>query len=253
MQGRILSQLEMLETRESIRILYAVESGSRAWGFASADSDYDVRFLYVRSAHDYLSIRPPRDVVELPLEDDLDINGWDLFKALTLFRSSNPPLIEWLFSPIVYLEHGELAANLRRLAQEHFSPRRMAYHYLSMAKRNYKEYIEGKSEVRLKKYLYVMRPLICVAWLEQNASPPPTRMEDALAGIALANDVRANLSEIVQRKQQSDELGVNPPFEALNRYIAETIERVTEAIPALPDPTIESLTLDALAWKELGL
>ena len=101
-------QLDEIESVHNVSILYAVESGSRAWGFASPDSDFDVRFLYVRPVLDYLRIRPMRDVIELPLTGDLDTNGWDIVKALNLFRSSNPALLEWLRSPIIYRERGGL-------------------------------------------------------------------------------------------------------------------------------------------------
>lgn len=101
---RIEAKLNEIETEYGVRILYAVESGSRAWGFASQDSDYDVRFIYVGAMRDYARIDPCRDVIELPIENDLDVNGWDLIKALVLFRKSNPPLMEWLYSPIVYKE-----------------------------------------------------------------------------------------------------------------------------------------------------
>src|SRR5947208_3039805 len=123
MKERIELQLDEIETRHNATILYAVESGSRAWGFASENSDYDVRFIYIRPIRDYLRIQPIRDVIELPIVDDLDVNGWDITKALNLFRSSNPPLLEWLNSSIIYRETGELAGSLRNLARTHSSMR----------------------------------------------------------------------------------------------------------------------------------
>jgi predicted nucleotidyltransferase len=100
----ILEQLEQIEQEEQVTILYACESGSRAWGFPSQDSDYDVRFIYLHKPEWYLSIYDKRDVIERPINNMLDINGWDLRKALNLFRKSNPPLLEWLQSPIQYKE-----------------------------------------------------------------------------------------------------------------------------------------------------
>ncbi len=138
-----------------------------------------------RGVRDYVRLQERRDVIELPIEGDLDINGWDMVKALTQFRKSNPSLLEWLHSPIVYRENGDFASRLRMLAQEHFSPRRMTYHYISMAKSNYRLSIENKAEVSLKKYLYVLRPLCCIRWMEQHQTPPPTSIHDALASIAL--------------------------------------------------------------------
>lgn len=104
MEDTIRSRLDAIQASENVCIVYACESGSRAWGFPSADSDYDVRFIYVRPVEWYLSIDDKRDVIECPVEDGLDINGWDLRKALRLSRKSNPPLLEWLGSPIVYLQ-----------------------------------------------------------------------------------------------------------------------------------------------------
>jgi predicted nucleotidyltransferase len=120
METAIKQALHIIETQKQVRILYACESGSRAWGFASHDSDYDVRFLYVHPASTYLRMDSPRDVIERPIVDDLDINGWDIFKALRLLRKSNPPLLEWLFSPIVYLENSTSIEDLRKISRQFY-------------------------------------------------------------------------------------------------------------------------------------
>ena len=121
---KISEQLTNIEAAHNVRILYAVESGSRAWGFASRNSDYDVRFIYVHQPNWYLSIRDRRDVIECPISDDLDISGWDLRKALGLFSKSNPPLLEWLGSPIIYKDVYELADNMREMLTTAFQPQR---------------------------------------------------------------------------------------------------------------------------------
>jgi len=138
MRKRIIQALQGIAETHDVRILYACESGSRAWGFASQDSDYDVRFIYVRKPEWYLSIdlEHKPDVIELPIVDELDVNGWDLRKALQLFRKSTPPLLEWLDSPIVYLENDSAAARLRPLAPTSYSPMACMYHYFKMAKGN---------------------------------------------------------------------------------------------------------------------
>ncbi|MCA9438875.1 MAG: nucleotidyltransferase domain-containing protein, partial [Candidatus Omnitrophica bacterium] len=140
--SEILSQLERIEDDRSVSILYACESGSRAWGFESRDSDYDVRFIYIRPRDWYLSVdlEKKRDVIELPIDDQLDINGWDARKALKLFRKSNPPLLEWLGSPIVYAEPFKFASTLREISKTHNAPTGCAYHYLHMARGNYREF-----------------------------------------------------------------------------------------------------------------
>lgn len=149
MKARITTELARIEAEEQVRILYACESGSRAWGFPSRDSDYDVRFIYVRRVDWYLSIYDKRDVIERPISGMLDINGWDLRKALNLFRKSNPPLLEWLRSPIVYKESYSTAEGIRRIFPATFSPRSCMYHYLHMARGNYREYLQGE-QVRVK-------------------------------------------------------------------------------------------------------
>ena len=150
MREKIQTQLCRIEEEEHIKILLAVESGSRAWGFASPDSDYDVRFIYIRRKEDYLRLDTIRDVIELPIDDVLDINGWDLQKTLRLLYKSNPTLFEWFSSPIVYQET-EFAAKFRDLMIHYFSSKKTLYHYISMAEGNYREYLKGDL-VRAKKY-----------------------------------------------------------------------------------------------------
>ena len=163
MEKIIVQKLHEIEEKEHVKILLAVESGSRAWGFASPDSDYDVRFLYVRTREDYLQLDPLRDVIEQPINDLLDINGWDLQKALRLMYKSNPTLFEWLKSPIIYIET-EFADEMRRVMSDYFSVKHSLYHYISMAEGNYKKYLRTEM-VKAKKYFYVLRPLLAGQWI----------------------------------------------------------------------------------------
>lgn len=255
--ARIQAELAQIEQRENVRILYAVESGSRAWGMASPDSDFDVRFVYVRPVTDYVRLRQLRDVIELPIDtslaNPLDINGWDLIKALTLFRASNPPLLEWLHSPIVYREQGELAVRLRALARDGYSPMRMSYHYHSMARRTYKEYLERRTEVGVKKYLYALRPLVAVRWMEQNHTPPPTEFEATISGVTIANEIRSELSELLQRKREGGETDAGPINATLMTFIEAELERISAMVRDLPDPPMPEEPLNALLWNELEL
>jgi predicted nucleotidyltransferase len=160
-QEQIHVALNTIERDEDVHIFYACESGSRAWGFPSADSDYDVRFLYIHPTPWYLSIdiETRRDVIERPINDQLDVVGWDLRKALKLFRKSNPPLLEWLTSPIVYTERFGIAEQLRQLVPTYYSPTASFYHYLHMAQGNFRDYLRGEM-VWIKKYFYVLRPYL---------------------------------------------------------------------------------------------
>ena len=146
-QEIICSQLSRIEEEEDLTILLAVESGSRAWGFPSPDSDYDVRFIYVRPAEHYLRLEKRKDVVELPPDDVLDINGWDFDKTLRLLHSSNPTLFEWMSSPVIYRKHREFDS-LMANASDYFLSLPGMYHYLNMADGNYREFLSRKSHGR---------------------------------------------------------------------------------------------------------
>src|SRR5689334_4705492 len=151
-QSEIREELSRIEASQDCRILLAVESGSRAWGFESSDSDYDVRFVYIRRPEWYLSVDLDlrRDVIERPISDLLDISGWDIRKTLRLFAKSNPPLLEWLSSPIVYVKRYQFPDALKALLPDYFSPVSSTYHYLHMAQGNYRDYLKGDT-VWLKK------------------------------------------------------------------------------------------------------
>ena len=145
----IQQKLAEIEEKEDVKILHCVESGSRAWGFASPDSDYDVRFIYVRKRDFYLKLERTRDVIEWQLDETLDINSWDLQKALQLLYKSNPTIFEWNSSPIVYKTSDEWTY-IKEFINEYFLAKSGIYHYISTAKTNYREYLKGEM-VRLKK------------------------------------------------------------------------------------------------------
>lgn len=231
---QILASLERIEHEENVRILYACESGSRAWGFPSKDSDYDVRFIYVRPLDWYLSIFEKRDVIERPISDMLDINGWDLRKALNLFRKSNPPLLEWLQSPIVYKENHVIADQIRRIVPLTFSPKSCIYHYLHMAKGNYREYLQGE-RVKIKKYFYVLRPLLACEWIERHDTMPPVEF-DRLVDDLVPKDsqLKTMIDGLLVRKKAGDEMDYEPRIEPINVFLEERIQYYEEMAASMP-------------------
>ena len=242
MREMILSKLDEIEKKENVRILLAVESGSRAWGFASPDSDYDVRFIYVHPREDYLRLEKHRDVIELPLEGELDINGWDLDKTLRLLRASNPTLFEWFSSPIVYRET-EFADEFRSVMQKYFSSKRGLSHYLSMASSNYREYLKGDT-VKAKKYFYVLRPVLACRWILDKGTPPPmlfTELVESELDPALLPDV----NRLLDLKKKAPEIKVITKIESINRYLDSSIEEVRTRIVQLPEDTNHG-------WEELN-
>jgi len=191
---RVRDALAQVESERNVRVLFACESGSRAWGSASRDSDYNVRFLYVHRRDWYLSVEDRRDVIEQPIADDLDVSGWELRKALRLLRKSNPPLLEWLKSPVVYRHDPVFAAEFGALATEFYSPRRCFAHYLHMAFGNWRDYLRGSEEVSLKKYLYVFRPLLACRWIERQLGQVPMLFAQLVESVLDEAEVRAALA-----------------------------------------------------------
>lgn len=225
-RAEIISRIEKAEREHNVRVLYAVESGSRAWGFESKNSDYDVRFIYAHSQDWYLSIdvEDKRDVIEYPIVDEIDINGWDVRKALRLYRKSNPALIEWLQSPIVYRCDGRFAPEARELMVNTFSVQKNIYHYLHMARGNYRGYLK-KEEVPLKKYLYVLRPLLAIRWLERFAQPAPIEFE-RLQEMVDDSALNKAIDCLLYRKRNSTEKTVVPAIPVLNQFIESELERL---------------------------
>lgn len=229
----IIEELQRIEREEQVRILYACESGSRAWGFPSKDSDYDVRFIYIRPVAWYLSIFEKRDVIERPISDQLDINGWDLKKALGLFRKSNPPLLEWLQSPIVYMENLSIAEQIRSLSPLAFSPQSCMHHYLHMAKGNYRMYLQGET-VRLKKYFYVLRPILACEWIEKFNEMPPIEFQTLVYGIVPeGSQLKAVIMDLLARKMAGDEMDNEPRIDVINGFVEERLDYFADAVKGL--------------------
>ena len=221
--------------------------GAGAWGFASADSDYDVRFIYVHPQEWYLSIdlEHKRDVIEVPIDDKLDISGWDLRKALKLFRKSNPALLEWLDSPVVYQEHGLLAARLRELSPDFIDPVACRYHYLHMAQNNFQGYLKG-SEIRLKKYLYVLRPILAVNWIDAGHGIVPVEFRKLVDAIVHENELRRAIDDLLEAKKQGFEQSAGPRIEPISRYIESELERLITTRPETVKSTGDPCKLNEL-------
>lgn len=222
----IKSKLNEIEEKERVRIILAVESGSRAWGFASPDSDYDVRFIYVRQPENYIRLVPERDVIEWQLDEVYDIDGWDLQKALRLLHDSNPTLHEWCNSPIVYKEN-ELAESLRSITEKCFLPKKALFHYLSMAEHTCRDYLTGE-KVRLKKYFYALRPILAAKWVVDQQTAPPMLFEELVAA-ELEPEMKPVVDDLLAVKKGTPELGAGPHIPELDAYIKAQCEEIRQA------------------------
>ena len=244
MQERIQKKLTAIETENNVRILFAIESGSRGWGFSSADSDYDVRFVYVRKLADYISFNPPRDVIEIPVDKVLDINGWDLQKTLKLGIKSNAVIWEWLQSPIVYRENRETMAKIRQVLDPFFSMKKSAHHYFSMFKAMADALAEPR--IKVKKYFYILRPLLALKWIvERNGIPPMTfgELRRLITGRDELKEVIDRLLKLKRSSYEADEIEADP---TIHRFIKVERDKLEQSLENLPVAGGDVAQLDRL-------
>ena len=220
MKEKILEKLKEIEISKNVEILFAVESGSRAWGFASPDSDYDIRFIYKHKPEYYLSLWEKPDVIEFITEDDLDGSGWDLRKTVKLLAKSNAPLIEWLFSPIVYFKNDDFTKQMQDLAVACFSPIAVLHHYLGTTK-NFMDVCEME-EVKLKSYFYALRTALAGKWIIENNTFPPVAFADLLP-IAPQN-IQEKIIELQAIKASQEEKYLHPKEVLITDFLLETVQ-----------------------------
>jgi hypothetical protein len=209
---RVLTLLKELERKNKIKILFAVESGSREWGFASEDSDYDVRAVHYSSIERYLGVEPVPEQLELAREN-VDIVSWDIRKFASLFLKSNPAISEWLKSKTVYVD-SIYRKKFCREFEKGFSSFALKKHYISLARQNYEKHIRDK-EVNLKKYLYILRAIGCVNFLIKKNAPPPLNYKEILP--YLPKYVAQFMDAIVKKKKSEKTVGETN--KRVNRYV----------------------------------
>jgi len=238
MRQAINAELSQIEADENVQIIFAVESGSRAWGFPSPDSDYDVRFVYARPVDWYLTIEPGRDVVERPISDELDVSGWDIRKALGLLIKPNPVMLEWLSSPIHYRWSPDACDRLTAFAEKTAFGRSCLYHYLHLGERQWRVYAEGKPTVNLKKYFYMVRPAMATRWIRmQPGTPPPMNFQELCAGVSLPEGLMGQLTHLLEAKSRSKEVGEGPRIAEIDAFLEAEFAWAREATSERAPPT----------------
>jgi predicted nucleotidyltransferase len=242
-QDRIRKELKDLERSRSIRILFASESGSRGWGFPSLDSDYDARFIYVHPLPWYLSINEKRDVIELPLGADLDINGWELRKALRLLVKRNVVLYEWLQSPIVYLQDDAFVKSWQEVAPRFFTPIAAAHHYLNLFRKCFTE-IEVSPQVKLKKYMYSIRSILAALWIIRHKSVPPMELRLLLPMIEQDKQLVDKITSLVRQKSKNNEAYSIPRDKQIDDFLMASLAACEEGQLHLPSPEIDKEELN---------
>lgn len=233
----IESRLAVVEAKEGVRLLLTVESGSRAWGFPSPDSDYDVRFIYVRPRDWYLSLTPGRDVIEAPIVDDIDLSGWDIRKALGLLLKSNAVVSEWIESPIRYRADDEIVSDLAALADGVIDARSMAYHYASLGRNAADRWLDGDGAVPVKKYFYALRPALAIRWLRREGGRrPPMDLQSLVDAVDLSDGLTDDIAALVAAKRRSNERSNTARIPALDALIRDELTRVDEVRGGPVDP-----------------
>lgn len=239
MKDRIARICKNIEKEKKVRILFAVENGSRAWRMDSKDSDYDVRLVFVRPLNDYIQINKPDEVIEVSYDNQgnlcspkgafIDISGFDVFKYVKMLSSSNPTTIEWLMSDIVYC--GKQNSAFKKFAVNNFNKTSLYYHYKSMCRNNYLKYLKSQELVTYKKYLYAYRGLINAKWVVYKKSVPPIIFRDALKGMKsiIPVNVLSKLNEIIDLKSQGKEKDIIQNIVVMDDYIDSFLKDDEEA------------------------
>jgi len=247
MEQKIIKELENIEKEYDVKIILASESGSRAWGFPSSDSDYDVRFIYVNKKDWYLSIAKKRDVIELPINSVLDINGWDLRKSLQLMRKSNSPLLEWMTSPIQYCVWRRAFDRLYKLSKIAFMPETSCHHYLSMVKANISKF-QVDERVKLKVYMYAVRTILCCKWIVNNLTQPPMHIADLLDEVTGNTPFKDKMSDLIKKKRVHSEKYTVERSEIIENYINGKIVQLQQHIPKNPQKPSLDIFDDAFRY-----
>ena len=249
MQKAILSHLNHVEQENNVKVLLAVESGSRAWGFHSAESDWDVRFVYVHQLDWYLKVNEGKDVIEHMYNDDVDLVGWELRKTLRLFQKSNPALMEWLHSPIIYRADEVFLSRMRGVEPAYFNPIKTMYHYGSIYIKHDKRYLQNAA-YPLKRFLYYLRGILACRWVEEHKSMPPVLFSELMNGTVEEVAIQQKIQELLALKKASKENDLKEVDSSLVEYARHWAEHFEQTISSFrPELThASSHELDALLF-----
>ena len=244
MKEEIIEVLREVGNKRGIKVLYACETGSRAWGFPSPDSDYDVRMIYMHEPDWYLSLSDKKDTIAFMSDDrELDITGWDIKKCLRLLWKSNGALLERIQSPIVYREVGNFVAELRQLAAQCYAPIATMHHYIGMAKKSF-DGIAYEKNARLKQLFYALRASMACKWIVDKDVMPPIVFTTMLDELSIDKDIRNRIRELIHLKAAKEESYIHPKEPALNEFIREQLDIAQKIADTLPGRKDKHLDLD---------
>lgn len=246
METQIRERLKVIEKQCGVKILYACETGSRAWGFPSPDSDYDVRMIYMHEPDWYLSLSEKKDTIEMMLEGgELDITGWDIRKCLRLLWKSNGALLERVQSPVVYHEEDGITALLREYSNRCFIPIATMHHYLGMARNSFAE-VDEQTEVKLKKLFYSLRATLACKWILEKDTVPPIVFTTMVDELVFSEVLKERIRGLIALKSGQNESYVHPADIELNSFIKDQLEISGQAFEGLKGRKEKTVDLDSL-------
>jgi predicted nucleotidyltransferase len=251
MKYEIVQKLNDLEIDNGITVLYACESGSRAWGFSSIDSDYDIRFIYIRKLSDYITITDKPDTLEFPIVDNLDFSGWDLKKFLQHIYKSNGVMFEWLQSPIIYYAKDTFVSDNLNLSRAHFRAKPTLYHYLGLTKRTFWD-IKETDKVKIKRYFYAIRPILAAKYIIDNNEIPPMTIQSLMDTVKGISDLRTMIEDLMAEKETQEESFLIKRIPEIDNYIENEIIRITGIAERLPDNKLSSDLINEYLYNVLA-
>lgn len=234
MNEKIQKYLDQIQKEKGVEILLACETGSRAWGFPSPDSDFDVRFIYKHKMDWYLNLNEQKDTIEMMFENnEIDLSGWDLRKCLNLLWKSNPPLLERIQSPIIYIENKDFLTGINVLAKTTYSKIATMHHYLSMAKKMFTE-VKRHENVKLKKLFYALRTAVACQWIIANDEMPPIVFQTMLEQLPIETYIKLRIYELIDLKATVGESYLLKEEKDLNQFIEFIIQEAEQKANTLP-------------------
>lgn len=246
METKIKDKLKELEQKHQVKVLYACETGSRAWGFPSPDSDYDVRMIYMHDIDWYLSLSDKKDTIEYMSEDgELDVTGWDIKKCLQLMWKSNGALLERVQSPVVYREENKISSLLKEYSEKCFAPIATMHHYLGMAKNSFEE-VDGKDEIKLKKLFYALRATLACKWILEKDSVPPIVFMTMVNELSFDQKLKDKIVNLIDLKSGKTEKYIHPAERDLNAFITNELMIASAAFEGLAGRKQREVDLDSL-------
>ncbi len=242
-EDKIQKHLDEIEKKYDISIIHAIESGSRSWGFASPDSDYDVRFIYVHKKDWYIQVFPKKDQIEIPISDELDIVGWDISKVLRLASKGNSVVHEWINTPIVYRSNDKITPFLREQMTQAFNPCASYHHYRSLAKNALND-LREKEHIKLKWFFYLLRALLSALWIKQNNTMPSIEFEYILNHLKLDDTVIKEIKELIYIKSKLVESEFYDISPSLVNFVEKHYQELEEYFPRI-------IKSDKLDWNKV--